>query len=110
MSVHDESLVKERPSRPSETDSARISTPSPDSETVDDILDELRALRRERQHRDFSLWQLAAAVAQAFALGAVAWGVYAAIDGNHDDATIRLLAGIAFQLMALTGFAAPRNS
>lgn len=110
MSLHDDTLVQDRPSHSAEKGSAPMPERSDDNETLNEILDELRSIGRSRQHRDFSLWQLAGAVAQAFALGAVCWGVYAAIDGFHDDAVVWLLAGIAFQLMALTGFAAPRNS
>lgn len=80
------------------------------SEALVQILDELRAIRREQQHQEFSFWQLAGAMAQALALCAIGWGGYAMLEEELDKATIRLLAGIAFQLMALTGFSAPRKS
>lgn len=84
--------------------------------TLDDVLDELRMMRREQRHEDFSFGRLAAAVAQAFAICAIGWGLFAWIDAGPNDlgvaatsATIRLLAGIAFQVMALTLFVASRK-
>lgn len=72
--------------------------------TLQRIVDELRSMQRERQFTQFSLAHLAGALAQAFALCAIGWGIYAAINGADGAAIIRLLAGIAFQLMALTCF------
>lgn len=86
------------------------------STTMDDLLEELRMLRREQRHEDFSFARLAAAIAQAFALCAIGWGLFAWIDASPEKlghaataATIRLLAGIAFQVMALTLFVASRK-
>lgn len=84
--------------------------PGAELETMEQILDELRSMRRERQHREFSFWQLAGAMAQAVALCAIGWGGFAMWAGDVREATVRLLAGIAFQLVALTGFSAPRQS
>lgn len=114
MDVNDQVLTTERdgpspidpPAAPQQTE------PYQHAETLDLILDELRAIRREDQHRDFSLWHLAGAIAQAFALCATLWAIIVLIDARpdaHAVATIRFLAAIVFQLMALTGFAAPRK-
>lgn len=79
------------------------------------ILEELRLQRRDRQFDDFSVGRLAGAIAQAFAAIAILWGLYAAVDvgpnnpGAATNATIRLLAGIAFQIIALTWFSASRR-
>lgn len=87
-------------------DDAPTKTRSGDSpfEVLDEILDELRALRRERSFSEFSIAQLAGAVAQAFAICAVGFGLYWAMSDNPNAATLALLTGIIFQLMALTGF------
>ena len=69
-----------------------------------EILEEFRAMRREERFSDFSIAHLGGAVAQAIALCAVGWGLYAAINGENSPAFIRIQFGIAFQLMALTGF------
>jgi hypothetical protein len=79
------------------------------------VLEELRLLRRDRQFDDFPVGRLAGAIAQAFAAVAILWGLYAAVDagpqnaGATTSATIRLLAGIAFQVLALTLFSASRR-
>lgn len=77
------------------------------------ILEELRTTRREQRHEDFSIARLAASVAQAFALCAVGWALFIWMDGSAEApgqrATIALLTGIAFQLMALTWFVASRR-
>lgn len=70
-----------------------------------EILEELRAIRRESRYTDFSIAQLVGAVAQALALCAVGWGLYQAMNGEAAGALLRIVVGIAFQLMALTGFA-----
>lgn len=70
-----------------------------------EILEELRAIRREGRYTDFSIAQLVGSIAQALALCAVGWGLYEAINGEAAGALLRIVAGIAFQLMALTGFA-----
>jgi D-glycero-D-manno-heptose 1,7-bisphosphate phosphatase len=90
---------------------ARAARPGTDAagSALDAILEEMRIARRERQHEEFSIGHLAGAVAQAFALCAIAWGIYAAINGADESAKIRLLAGIAFQLAALTWFTASRR-
>lgn len=81
--------------------------------TLEAILEELRTTRREQRHEDFSIARLAASVAQAFALCAVGWALFVWMDGSAESAgvraTIALLAGIAFQLMALTWFVASRR-
>ncbi len=84
--------------------------PGGEIDTLEQILDELRSIRREQQHREFSFWQLAGAMAQAVALCAIGLGGYAILNDDIHGATVRLLAGIAFQLLALTGFSAPRKS
>ena len=81
--------------------------------TLDRILEELRGIRREKQQREFSLRHLIGAIAQAFALCATIWAVIVLIDNQPNasiDATIRFLAAIVFQLMALTGFASSSRS
>lgn len=70
------------------------------------IVEELRLLRRQQQHEDFSLARLAAAMAQAVAICTIAYGLYAWAMGNGNAATLGLLAGIAFQVMALAFFTA----
>jgi D-glycero-D-manno-heptose 1,7-bisphosphate phosphatase len=90
-----------------EADAGRSNSTTPitnaaDEPTLQHIIDELRLLRRERQFGEFSLGHLAGAVFQAFALCAIGWGLYAAVNGAGESAVIRLLAGIAFQLIALT--------
>ncbi len=70
------------------------------------IVEELRLLRRQHQHEDFSIARLAAAMAQAVAICTIAYGLYAWATGNGNAATLGLLAGIAFQVMALAFFAA----
>jgi D-glycero-D-manno-heptose 1,7-bisphosphate phosphatase len=74
--------------------------------TLEQILEELRMIRRARQHEDFSIAKLAGAVAQAFALCAIGLGLFTWVNGAADSATIALLAGIALQIMALTFFTA----
>lgn len=80
---------------------------------VEDVLsrihEELHMLRRERQYEDFSIAKLVGAVAEAFALCAIGWGLYSwmtTAPGPDPEgataATIWLLAGIGFQLVALT--------
>jgi len=85
--------------------------PDPDSpfDVLEQILDEVRAMRRQRQFADFSFAQLAGAVAQAFAVCAIGFGLYSSVDGDSNRATVALLTGIAFQLMALTGFMITRR-
>ena len=72
-----------------------------------EMLEELRSIRRLRQHHDFSMGHLIGSVMQAFAVCALAWAFYAAIGDykmSYMDASIRVLFAIVFQLMALTGF------
>ncbi len=83
--------------------------PGGEFDTLEQILDELRSMRREQQHREFSFWQLAGAMAQAVALCAIGMGGYSILNDDIQWATVYLLAGIAFQLLALTGFSAPRK-
>lgn len=74
-----------------------------------EMLEELRMLRRMRQHNDFSLGHLVGAIAQAFSICALGWALYAAL-GDYKmayvDASLRVLFAIAFQMLALTGFLA----
>lgn len=91
-------------------------TPGDRSATLDAILEELRTLRREQRHEDFSIGRLAAAVAQAFALCAIGWALFIWFDATAEQmavaatrATVGLLAGIALQLLALTCFTASRR-
>jgi D-glycero-D-manno-heptose 1,7-bisphosphate phosphatase len=111
-------LPTEQPAQPNTPAlDAPPAKPAPAAVTDDlmrQILEELRSLRRQQQHRDFSVAKLAAAVAQAFALCAVAWGLYSWIGISSSvapsttaaNATLSLLAGIVFQVMALTFFSA----
>lgn len=78
-------------------------------EVLDEILDEVRAMRRERNFAEFSIAQLAGAIAQAFAICAVCFGLYWAISNDPNASTLALLTGIVFQLMALTGFIAGKR-
>jgi len=78
-------------------------------ETLSRIHEELHMLRRERQYDDFSIAKLIGAVAEAFAICAAGWGLFKWIGSGPGldpeaatAATIWLLAGIVFQLMALT--------
>ncbi len=96
------------PVRP--VDRAGSVRPGGEFDTLEQILDELRSIRREQQHREFSFWQLAGAMAQSVALCAIGLGGYAILNDDIEGATVHLLAGIAFQLLALTGFSAPRKS
>lgn len=87
-------------------------TPSPASTSdvlLREMLEELRMLRRLRQHHDFSLGHLVGAIAQAFSICALGWALYAAL-GDYKmayvDASLRVLFAIAFQMLALTGFLA----
>jgi len=79
------------------------------------IVDELRTTRQEARRQDFSMARLIGAVAQAFAVCALGWGLYATVEiseknpGAVNDAVIRLLTAIVFQLMALTAFVASRR-
>lgn len=72
-----------------------------------EMLEELRSIRRARQHHDFSMAHLIGSIMQAFAVCALGWAFYAAISDyklSYMDASIRVLFAIVFQLMALTGF------
>ncbi|HWL93174.1 MAG TPA: HAD-IIIA family hydrolase [Phycisphaerae bacterium] len=73
------------------------------------VLEEVRSIKREQRYSDFSFAQLAAAIAQAFAVCALAFGLYASVNGDTGAATFRVLLAVAFQLMALTGFNARRK-
>ena len=79
-------------------------------ETLVEILEELRGMRRERQIEDFSFGKMAGAVAQAIALCAIGWALYAAINNEDVKAMLRFLAAIAFQLVALTWYSSGRRS
>lgn len=73
-------------------------------EVLDEILDELRTMRRERSFTEFSFAQLAGAIAQAFAICALCFALYWSLGDNVTSTTYAFLAAIVFQLMALTGF------
>jgi len=83
--------------------------PAGPEETLVEILEELRGMRRERQIEDFSFGKMAGAVAQAFALCAIGWALYAAINNDLNGAILRFLAAIAFQLVALTWYTSGRR-
>ena len=85
-------------------DKPRLRAAESPFEVLDEILDEIRAMRRERNFSEFSIAQLAGAVAQAFAICAVCFGLYWAINGDANSSTLALLTAIVFQIMALTGF------
>ncbi|MBN2563046.1 MAG: HAD-IIIA family hydrolase [Phycisphaerae bacterium] len=87
---------------PAQSDPSGRPPPLGNRGELERIIEELRMIRRGQEHDDFSIGKLAGAIAQAFALCAVGWGLYAWTTGSADTATIGLLAGIAFQLMALT--------
>ncbi len=115
MDHHGGAQMMERRVDRSEPATASEGRPSAD-QTLEQILEELRTIRREQRHDDFSVARLAAAITQAIALCAIGWGLFAWMDatpaeeaGAATTATIRLLAGIAFQLMALTWFVASRK-
>ena len=85
---------------------ARSEASSGDS-LMREMLEELRSIRRLRQHHDFSMAQLVGSIMQAFAVCALGWAFYAAISDykmSYMDASLRVLFAIVFQLMALTGF------
>jgi len=85
---------------------ARSDASSGDS-LMREMLEELRSIRRARQHHDFSMAHLIGSIMQAFAVCALGWAFYAAISDykmSYMDASIRVLFAIVFQLMALTGF------
>ncbi len=89
----------------------RVDPPKPAPEpTLGQILEELRSIKREQRFNDFSFAQLAGAIAQAFAVCALAFGLYASINGDTASASFRVLLAVAFQLMALTGFISRRRS
>lgn len=82
------------------------STGSGDS-LMREMLEELRSIRRLRQHHDFSMAHLIGSIMQAFAVCALVWAFYAAISDYkmaYMDASLRVLFAMVFQLMALTGF------
>jgi D-glycero-D-manno-heptose 1,7-bisphosphate phosphatase len=105
---------------PPATDGATPSSKA-SGEALDQILEELRTIRRERQYDDFSIGRLAGSIAQAFALCAIGWGLYTWMSASPGpegvgvdaaaatSATIKLLLGIAVQLLALTCFVASRK-
>lgn len=78
--------------------------------TMGQVLEELRMMRREKQSTDFSFAQLGGAIAQAFAICALAFGLFAAVNGETQSATFRIQLAIAFQLLALTGFIVNRKT
>ena len=89
----------------------RMDPPKPAPEpTLGQLLEELRSMKREQRFNDFSFPQLAGAIAQAFAVCALTFGLYASINGDTASASFRVLLAVAFQLMALTGFISRRRS
>jgi len=78
-------------------------------DVLHEILDELRLIRRDRQYQDFSFAQLAGAIAQAFALFALAYGLYSVANEQGETGLYSLLSAMVFQLMALTGFMVTRR-
>ncbi len=101
------SITGETPMFPSTPDKAENT-----AGLLGQILEEIRIVRRGQQHEDFSIGRLAGAIAQAVAICAVGWAFFAAVDDSAQSVTqvaIRLLAGIAFQLMALTFFVASKQ-
>ncbi len=90
----------------------RVPASSNDGSAFDvlhEILDELRLIRRDRQFQDFSFAQLAGAIAQAFALFALAYGLYSVVNEQGETGLYSLLSAMVFQLMALTGFMVTRR-
>ncbi len=83
-------------------------SPMDPQQILSQILEELRALRRGTMHADFSGAKLAGAVSQAFAICALGWGLYAALE-DRDGAVVGLLAAGVFQLITLTCFVAARK-
>lgn len=103
-----------RQENPNPATTPTATNPHAESPTLSAMLEELRMIRRDRQYDDFSIGRLAGAIAQAFAVIAIGWGLYAWVDAGTNPeapttATIRLLAGIAFQIMALTWFSAAKR-
>lgn len=94
--------------------SATTGGPMSDS-LLNQILDELKAARRAGSQQDFSIARLFAAVTQAFALCALGWGLWGAIESPSGDALaasdtiIRLLIALVLQTAALTCFVAARR-
>ncbi|MBX3394730.1 MAG: HAD-IIIA family hydrolase [Phycisphaerae bacterium] len=88
----------------------RLRQNKPPEPTMGQLLEELRMMRREKQSTDFSFAQLGGAIAQAFAVCALAFGLFAAVNGETQSATFRIQLAIAFQLLALTGFIVNRKT
>lgn len=113
-------VLERPPTKPAERFTNGGSMPSDAGQSaalLSQINEQLRTMRRERQHEDFSIGRLAAAIAQAFALCAIGWALFIWMDSSPANAamgatraTIALLAGIAFQIMALTWLLASRRS
>lgn len=109
--------IAERPATTPHRPPMRSAESTPERDLLlESILEELRMLRREQQHEDFSIGRLAGAIAQAIAICTIGWGIFAWMDATPDttaaaatSATIRILAGIGFQLMALTWFGMSRR-
>lgn len=89
------------------------SSDAPDSPRADvslnDVVEEIRMLKRDQRFKEFSFAQLAGAVAQAFAICALGFGAHAMMNNDANSATLRLLLAIVLQLMALTGFMLTRR-
>lgn len=82
------------------------------------ILEEIRSIRREGQHEDFSIAKLAAALAQTLSLCALAWSIHSwmTLSNSTDpsatatNATIGLLVAIVFELMTIAFLLAGKKS
>ena len=93
--------------KPESHATARSETSGSGDSLMREMLEELRSIRRLRQHHDFSMAHLIGSVMQAFAVCALGWAFYAAISDykmSYMDASLRVLFAMVFQLMALTGF------
>lgn len=82
---------------------ASASTDSAALESTRELVDELHHWMRESRRDDFGAGHLIGAMAQTFAVAALAWGLFGMFDPEErSNVVIRLLAAIAFQLIAMT--------
>lgn len=72
------------------------------SQLLADLLHEVRQWRRESRANDVHTGHIIGAIAQAFAIGALLWGLYVFFEPNKTEAFVRLMAAAVFQLIALT--------
>ena len=66
------------------------------------MLVEVRQWRREARRDEYGTGHLVGAIAQVFAVAGLFWGLYGIFDASKDEAIMRFLAAIGFQLIALT--------